>query len=54
MTEQNEFELLDIIVLIAFAIQIDDHNNSRSEFNYIKNKLTSIELKLDKLLKEVK
>ena len=54
MTEQNEFEVLDILVLISFAIQLDDHNNSRSEFNYIKNKLTSIELKLDELLKEVK
>lgn len=54
MTEQNEFEVLDILVLISFAIQMDDHNNSRSEFNYIKNKLTSIELKLDELLKEVK
>lgn len=54
MTEQNEFEVLDILVLISFAVQMDDHNNSRSEFNYIKNKLTSIESKLDALLKEVK
>ncbi len=52
MTEQNEFEVLDILVLISFAIQMDDHNNSRSEFNYIKRELTDIKMTLNNLLKE--
>lgn len=52
MSEQNEFEVLDILVLISFAIQMDDHNNSRSEFKYIKTRLDDIENKLNNLLNE--
>ena len=44
----QEFELLDILVIISFMIQIDDHNNSRDEFKYIRNKLEQIEKLLTK------
>lgn len=44
----QEFELLDILVIISFMIQIDDHNNSRDEFKYIHNKLEQIEKLLTK------
>ena len=48
--ENQQFELLDILVIISFMIQIDDHDNSRNEFKYLHEKLSSIEEKLNLLL----
>ena len=47
MDNQN-FELLDILVLISFYIQMDDHNNSRDEFKIINRKLDLILEKLER------
>lgn len=48
--EQQDFEVLDILVLISFYIQMDDHNESRKEFKYLHEHLESIETKLNLLL----
>lgn len=48
--EQQSFEILDILVLISFYIQMDDHNESRKEFKYLHEHLESIERKLNILL----
>lgn len=48
--ESSQFEILDILVLISFFIQMDDHSKSRKEYQYIHEHLESIESKLDKLL----
>ena len=47
MDNQN-FELLDILILISFYIQMDDHNNSRDEFRIINKKLDLILEKLER------
>ena len=49
--EQQSFEILDILVLISFYIQMDDHKESRKEFKYLHEHLESIEKKLNYLLK---
>lgn len=48
--EQQSFEILDILVLISFCIQMDDHNESRKEFKYLHEHLESVESKLNMLL----
>lgn len=48
--EGSQFEILDILVLISFFVQMDDHSKSRKEYQYIHEHLESIETKLDKLL----
>lgn len=48
--ENSQFEVLDILVLISFITQMDDHSKSRKEYQYIHEHLESIESKLDKLL----
>lgn len=49
--EEQQFEILDILVLISFFTQMDDHKKSRQEYQYMHEHLESIENKLDKLLK---
>lgn len=50
--ESQQFEILDILILISFYIQIDDHNKNRKEYEYLHTHLESIESKLNALLKE--
>ena len=50
-SEQQSFEILDILVLISFYIQMDDHKESRKEFKHLHEHLESIEKKLNYLLK---
>lgn len=52
--EQQSFEMLDILVLISFYIQMDDHNKSRQEFKYLHEHLESVERKLNMLLERSK
>lgn len=52
--EQQNFEILDILVLISFCIQMDDHNESRKEFKYLHEHLESVERKLNILLERSK
>ena len=51
MNNNQQFELLDFLVIITAMVQFDDHDNSRAEFKYLHNKLTVIESKLDTILK---
>lgn len=51
MNDNQQFELLDFLVIITAMVQFDDHDNSRAEFKYLHNKLTVIESKLDTILK---
>lgn len=46
----SQFELLDILVIISFMMQVDSYNKAREEYNYLHEHLESIESKLDKLL----
>ncbi len=48
--ETSQFEILDILVLISFYIQIDDHNNNRKEYNYLHKHLEILENKVNILL----
>ena len=48
--DQQQFEVLDLLVIISFMIQVDDHDNSRTEFKYIHEKLKLIEDKLNLIL----
>lgn len=50
----QDFEILDILVLISFYIQMDDHNESRKEFKYLHEHLESVERKLNTLLERSK
>lgn len=52
--EAQEFEILDILVLISFYIQMDDHNESRKEFKYLHEHLENVERKLNTLLERSK
>ena len=52
--EQQSFEILDILVLISFFVQMDDHNENRKEFKYLQGHLESIENKLNMLLERNK
>lgn len=52
--EAQNFETLDILVLISFYIQMDDHKESRKEFNYLHEHLESVEKKLNILLERSK
>lgn len=52
--EQQSFEILDLLVLISFYIQMDDHNESRKEFKYLHEHLESVERKLNILLERNK
>lgn len=49
--DTQQFEILDILVIISFAMQINSYNKAREEYNYLHEHLESIENKLDKLLK---
>lgn len=48
--DNQQFGILDILVILAFMIQIDDHDNSRNEFKYLNRKLNNIEEKINLLL----
>lgn len=48
--EEQDFEILDILVLISFYIQMDDHNKSRREFKNLHKHLESIDKSLALLL----
>lgn len=50
-SEEQQFEILDILVIISFAMQINSYNKAREDHNYLHEHLESIENKLDKLLK---
>lgn len=52
--EGQQFEILDILVLISFYIQMDDHSKSRKEFKYLHEHLESVERKLNMLLERSK
>lgn len=52
--EAQNFETLDILVLISFYIQMDDHKESRKEFKYLHEHLESVEKKLNILLERSK
>lgn len=52
--EQQSFEVLDIVVLLSFYIQMDDHKESIKEFKYLHEHLESIEKKLNILLERSK
>lgn len=52
--EQQSFEILDILVLISFYVQMNDHNESRKEFKYLHEHLESVEKKLKLLLERSK
>lgn len=49
--DNQQFEVLDILVIISFAMQINSYNKVREDHNYLHEHLESIENKLDKLLK---
>ena len=51
MNDNQQFELLDFLVIITAMVQFDDHDNSRAEFKYLNNKLNVVEKKLDAILK---
>lgn len=52
--ETQNFETLDILVLISFYIQMDDHKESRKEFKYLHEHIESVEKKLNILLERSK
>lgn len=54
MNDNQQFELLDFLVIICAIIQFDDHDNSRAEFKYLNNKLKDIEEKVDVILRYLK
>ena len=54
MNDNQQFELLDFLVIITAMVQFDDHDNSRTEFKYLNNKLNEIENKIDIILKHLK
>lgn len=49
--DNQQFEILDILVIISFIMQINSYNKAREDHNYLHEHLESIEKKLDKLLK---
>lgn len=52
--KQQSFEVLDIVVLLSFYIQTEDHKKIRKEFKYLHEHLESIEKKLNILLERSK
>ena len=49
--DNQQFEILDILVIISFIMQINSYNKAREDHNYLHEHLESIENKLNKLLK---
>lgn len=48
--EGSQFEILDILVIISFWIQLDDHMKNRKEYDYLHEHLEKLEQKVDILL----
>jgi hypothetical protein len=48
--ENQQFEILDVLVLLSFYMQMDDHQKSRQEYKYMHQHLENIEKKLDMLI----
>lgn len=52
--ENQQFEILDVLVLLSFYMQMDDHQKSRQEYKYMHQHLENIEKKLDMLIERRK